>query len=184
MKRVLATFLVMSGTAGLFAACNPTDETVDCIQICDNYQDCEQDNFDRSECASLCESKADVDDAFGQAVDDCQACIDNKSCSEQDACAAECAGVTYEDEDDSNNGNLAEAEACVSVCDNHEDCAEDTYDRSQCASNCENEADADPQGFAQLVLDCDDCIDDKACGEQMCDDSCGMLDWDALAAED
>jgi hypothetical protein len=76
------------------AACapgGPVEDIKNCVQICDNYQDCQDADFDRTECAEACEGRADFDDAFKAAADACENCLDEGSCAEQaDACAADC----------------------------------------------------------------------------------------------
>jgi hypothetical protein len=78
-------------TERLFAGSQPGEDVFNCTQICDNYQDCNNDDFDRSQCVSSCEDRADYDDAYQAAADRCEACLDSGSCAEQaDACADDC----------------------------------------------------------------------------------------------
>ncbi len=69
----------------------PVEDIKNCSDVCDNYQDCQDEDFDRTECVSSCEDRADFDDAFKTAMDDCENCLDEGSCAEQEsACAGEC----------------------------------------------------------------------------------------------
>ena len=80
--------------APLALACSPgglLEDIQNCTQICDNYQDCQDSNFDRTECYDACESRADYDEDFQIAADRCENCLDTGSCAEQaDICADDC----------------------------------------------------------------------------------------------
>ena len=90
------------GFASLFAltvvfaattpACSSVEHAYDCNKICNRYEDCFDDSYDASACADKCRDKAD-DDAYGDKAEDCEACIDDKSCTESFACANECVGI-------------------------------------------------------------------------------------------
>jgi hypothetical protein len=78
----------------VFAGTQPGEDIFNCTQVCDNYQDCQDEDFDRSSCVSACEDRADYDDAFQAALDRCEACLDEGSCAEQeDRCASDCDDV-------------------------------------------------------------------------------------------
>ncbi len=73
-------------------ACSSVDEAYDCNQICNKYKDCFDANYDASECASDCRASAD-DDSYAAKAEDCESCIDDRSCAGTFACAGECAGI-------------------------------------------------------------------------------------------
>lgn len=75
------------------AACDDADELFDCAQICERYADCFDADYDVGECTSRCEDNADTDDQFAERADDCEACLDDRSCTGSFACAAECVGI-------------------------------------------------------------------------------------------
>ncbi len=99
---VIGLFALMAAACGdeiqpserVLAGSQPGEDVFNCTQICDNYQDCQDSDFDRTECVSACEDRADYDDAYQAAADQCEACLDTGSCAEQsDACAADCDDV-------------------------------------------------------------------------------------------
>lgn len=89
-------FATVLASAALFAATAPGCSTVEnkynCDQICDRYKDCFDDGYDAEACQSSCENKAE-DDGFAEKADDCQSCIDDKSCTGSFACIDECVGI-------------------------------------------------------------------------------------------
>jgi hypothetical protein len=85
-------FLVAVGTFS-FYGCDKVDQAYDCNAICQKYADCVDSSYDVSKCADSCRDKADSDDSFADKADDCQACIDDKACTETFPCIGECAGI-------------------------------------------------------------------------------------------
>lgn len=78
------------------AGSQPGEDVFNCTQVCDNYQDCEDSDFDRSQCVSACEDRADYDDTFQAALERCEACLDEANCAEQeDRCASDCDAVIH-----------------------------------------------------------------------------------------
>ncbi len=74
-------------------ACDDLEAAYDCNQICNRYQECLDDDYDTSACASRCRDNAE-DDNFADQAEDCQACIDDRSCVDATfGCAAECAAI-------------------------------------------------------------------------------------------
>ena len=87
MKSLLLCLLFATG-------CDSVDAAFDCHAICDRYADCFDANYDVSACESRCRSHADDDTAYRRQADQCDACIDDRSCtSAVFNCAAECASV-------------------------------------------------------------------------------------------
>ena len=91
MKSLFA--LVLSPV--LFAACtDEIDRVTDCQQICSRYADCFDSSYDVDGCRNDCRDSADADEDFDQHVDNCENCLDDRSCSSATfSCAAECAGI-------------------------------------------------------------------------------------------
>lgn len=75
------------------AGCGHIDEAFDCTQICTHYKDCFDSDYDSFACIDRCETTADDDPDFAFSADECQACIDDKACTESFACTAECYGI-------------------------------------------------------------------------------------------
>ena len=77
-----------------FTGCDSVDAAFDCNDICTRYKDCFDSTYDVSACASRCRSHADDDTAYRTQADQCDACIDNRSCtSAVFNCAAECTSI-------------------------------------------------------------------------------------------
>jgi hypothetical protein len=86
---VLAMTLAFVATA---PACSTVENKYNCDQICDRYADCFDQSYDTDACQADCEAQAE-DDAFADKAEDCEACIDDRSCSGSFACVDECAGI-------------------------------------------------------------------------------------------
>lgn len=73
------------------AGCDEAEQAIDCNQICNRYSDCVDDDYDVSACRDRCEDMLDEDP---NGADECEACIDDRSCTGAVFnCAAECAGI-------------------------------------------------------------------------------------------
>lgn len=78
----------------LLAACARGGNESKCDAICTAYRNCYDADFDDNACEDRCQPRYDRDDAYEDAVDACQACIDGISCAEVVGnCDAECSGV-------------------------------------------------------------------------------------------
>ena len=89
----MKTLLIASSFAALITlgvlGCDDADQLVDCAQICDKYNDCINDDVDRTECIDQCEDKAEDHD---DAADDCENCLDGTTCVEATfQCGLQCA---------------------------------------------------------------------------------------------
>lgn len=88
---VMATLMAVSGPG---CSDNAVDRAYDCDQICDKYRDCADANYDDGACADRCRDNAGDDEAYEDKADECQACIDDRSCvGAAVGCATECAGI-------------------------------------------------------------------------------------------
>ena len=101
MKNRLKCLISSAFCAGLLAAvgCSDTvDEisnSIDCHQVCQRYADCFKSDYDVDGCTDRCESDANADEDRESRLGMCDACIDDKSCSEATfSCADECVGST------------------------------------------------------------------------------------------
>ncbi|EYF02601.1 Hypothetical protein CAP_6712 [Chondromyces apiculatus DSM 436] len=93
MRRTMMGFalLSMSIFAGLFAGgCDDVDELVNCQEICQNYADCVDSEYDVEGCRNECETKSDNDKDYASDANVCEACLDGKACAEQIECFDDC----------------------------------------------------------------------------------------------
>jgi hypothetical protein len=73
-------------------ACSTVENKYNCDQICDRYADCFDQSYDTDACQADCEEQAE-DSGFADHAEDCEACIDDRSCSGSFACIDECVGI-------------------------------------------------------------------------------------------
>ena len=74
--------------------CDSADRIYDCYSICNKYKDCVNANYDVSACASECQDRADESESYEDQADECQACVDDRSCvGAVFNCADECVGI-------------------------------------------------------------------------------------------
>jgi hypothetical protein len=93
LKLGFASLLSMIAVFAVTApACSTIENKYNCDQICDRYADCFDANYDTDACQSDCEDAAD-DSGFADHAEDCQNCIDDRSCTGSFACADECVGI-------------------------------------------------------------------------------------------
>ena len=84
---------------GLFLAygCDAADQIeaeIDCQSVCDRYAECLDADYDVSACQNDCENSVDSGDLSQSDLDDCENCIEDRSCSGATfACATECIGI-------------------------------------------------------------------------------------------
>lgn len=83
-----ALFTLSTGCDG------PVDRAIDCQQICERYKDCVDSSYDVSDCASRCRDKAGNSAEFDQKADNCENCLDDRSCqSSVFQCSVECSAI-------------------------------------------------------------------------------------------
>lgn len=81
-------------TALALAACAPIDQALDCQTVCTRYKDCFNGSYDVDACADRCRSRAANDKDTANAVNRCEACIDDRACASATFnCAGDCANV-------------------------------------------------------------------------------------------
>jgi hypothetical protein len=86
--------LLVGSFGGAVVSCGEADRFFDCQDVCSRYKTCFDSTYDVGTCRSRCRDKAGADTNFEKRADDCENCIDDKSCSEATfKCATECAGV-------------------------------------------------------------------------------------------
>lgn len=73
---------------------NAIDRAYDCNVICDKYKECADANYDDGACAARCQDEAADSEAYEDQADECQACIDDRSCvGAAFNCSTECAAI-------------------------------------------------------------------------------------------
>ena len=87
-----ATALSLFATTGA-SGCDKADEAFDCNQICNRYSDCFDEGYDVGACVDACEDNAANSDNFSNHADDCENCLDDRSCTGSFSCADECSGI-------------------------------------------------------------------------------------------
>ena len=92
MLKKLSLFVLLLGSIGVTATgCDEADQAIDCNQICNRYKDCFDKDYDVGACVDRCEPMLDSDP---NGADDCEDCIDDRSCaSSVFSCAAECGQI-------------------------------------------------------------------------------------------
>ncbi len=82
---------------GLAMGCDAADEIeaeIDCQSVCDRYAECLDEGYDVSACQNDCENDVDSGELAQSDLDDCENCIEDRSCSGATfACATECIGI-------------------------------------------------------------------------------------------
>jgi hypothetical protein len=91
---LFAAFFLALGV-GLFApSCGEADKLFDCQSVCSRYQTCFNSSYDVEGCRTRCKDNADRDTEFKRKADDCESCIDDRSCSSATfSCATRCGGI-------------------------------------------------------------------------------------------
>jgi hypothetical protein len=89
----LSAFMMLA-TASITSCDNAVDRAYDCNEICDKYRDCADASYDSGACASRCRDNAADSESFEDGADECQSCIDDRSCvSAAFGCGAECSAI-------------------------------------------------------------------------------------------
>lgn len=87
------TLLVLT-TLALSPACGAIDNAFDCDAICNRYKSCFDSSYDVAACAQRCRSDSRSDADYKRRADVCNACIDDRSCSESTFnCGSSCGGI-------------------------------------------------------------------------------------------
>ena len=91
---LLATFFLALGAGVLTPSCGEADKLFDCPSVCSRYRSCFNSSYDVDGCRSRCKDSADRDTDYKRKADDCEACIDDRSCSSATFnCATSCVGI-------------------------------------------------------------------------------------------
>jgi len=93
---VLSLVIALSAACATFAcsAKREVEKKIDCHSICQRYSDCFDSSYDVSGCQDRCESSISSGKLDFATVDECDSCIDDRSCAGGTLnCTTECVGV-------------------------------------------------------------------------------------------
>ena len=89
-----AFFAGLLATIGCSDTVDEISNKIDCRQVCQRYADCFKSDYDVDGCSDKCENSADSDEARERKLETCDACIDDRSCTDATFnCADECIGI-------------------------------------------------------------------------------------------
>jgi hypothetical protein len=90
--RILPSFFVVACAFGV--GCNEIEQHAECVDVCDRYNECFDSSYDTEACIDRCSDDADQSAAFASQLNVCEACQDDRACSETVfPCADDCAGI-------------------------------------------------------------------------------------------
>jgi len=85
---------IATAAALCLSGCAAFDAATDCNTICTRYKDCYDSSYDVSGCASRCRDRAANDKSTADAVNRCEACINDRACASATFnCASDCSNV-------------------------------------------------------------------------------------------
>jgi hypothetical protein len=94
MKEVVSLSFFSLGLALVIAGCSSADPITNhftCKDVCQTYADCFDSKYDVDNCKSKCEDKASNDTEHQDKLDECHACIKDKSCvADLATCSGSC----------------------------------------------------------------------------------------------
>ncbi|MEO8905855.1 MAG: hypothetical protein ABI488_25210 [Polyangiaceae bacterium] len=83
--------LLLVLSAASCSAADPITNHFTCKDVCQSYADCFDDSYNVDDCKSKCEDKASSSDHQQDKLDECHACIDDKSCvADVASCSGSC----------------------------------------------------------------------------------------------
>ena len=90
----IASLCLLGALAITGCSTEEVSNKIDCHSVCNRYQSCFDSDYDVDGCTDRCESDANADEDRESRLEMCDACIDDKSCSEATfSCADECVGI-------------------------------------------------------------------------------------------
>ena len=96
MTKFASVFFALIGLALVTAGCssdavNSVTNHFTCKDVCQSYADCFDSGYDVDGCKDKCEGKAGDSDSQQDKLDECHACIDDKSCvADVATCSGSC----------------------------------------------------------------------------------------------
>ena len=94
LTRLIPTAIVALLLGNCALGCSDAENTVNCAQVCDKYKTCLNSDYDVASCTMKCEDKANDSASRQKQLDDCDSCIEDRSCSGAVfSCTTECATI-------------------------------------------------------------------------------------------
>jgi len=92
---VFPLFRLLAAVAAIaLMGCQPIDAALDCNTICTRYKNCYSGSYDVSACADRCRSNARTNSDLANAINRCEACIDDRACASATFnCGADCSNI-------------------------------------------------------------------------------------------
>lgn len=84
----------MASAVGCGEAADEVTNSISCGEVCARYSDCFDADYDVEGCTDRCEDQADASEDKEQRLEICDACIDDRSCTEATFdCTDDCVGI-------------------------------------------------------------------------------------------
>ena len=98
MKKKLSVMFLGALLAGIVSfvgagGCDEIQNTYNCSDLCNRYQDCFNQNYDTFTCTDRCEDLADESQNFDERANECQNCLNQHSCAGAALSCPSCAGI-------------------------------------------------------------------------------------------
>ena len=85
---------IVASVVGCSEAVDEVTNSISCGEVCERYQDCFDADYDVEGCTDRCENSADASEDKERRLEICDACIDDRSCSDATfACTDDCVGI-------------------------------------------------------------------------------------------
>ena len=91
LTSIACAVLLTAAACGTDDPITAIDRSTDCAQICKQYKDCFDSDYDVEDCTDHCSDM--VSDEDTKQIDDCENCLDDTSCTEGLGCTSECASL-------------------------------------------------------------------------------------------
>ena len=94
LTRLIPTAILALLLGNSALGCSDAKNTISCAEVCDKYKSCINSDYDVASCTTQCEDKANDSANRQRQLDDCDSCIQDRSCSGAVfSCTTECASV-------------------------------------------------------------------------------------------
>ena len=93
-RAAIVSFGLFAGAVTGAGCADAIDRITDCQDICARYADCFDSTYDVGKCRDNCDDRASNSASFDQTVDNCENCLDDRSCASATfTCTSECATI-------------------------------------------------------------------------------------------
>ncbi|MGC4095249.1 MAG: hypothetical protein QM756_46470 [Polyangiaceae bacterium] len=94
LKVLLRIGLGLVVASSALGGCSDVKNTITCSEVCNRYKGCFDSSYDVSACTDRCKTRAGSDSDKQSQLDQCDACIEDKSCASATfSCATECVSI-------------------------------------------------------------------------------------------